>query len=168
MTSQTLYMKSHPVCRATYTLYMRHHSHYLCPHTHLIDNITCILCMTSHSPYMWHCLHYTRHHIITLWCQTTVFMSSQQLYWHCVHCICVITSTVLMISHQLYIWDHIHYSSQYHIHCIRHGSHCITSQPMLPWHEIPYIIHHLQDLWHFVPYSCDITDAMFVNTCNYI
>ena len=30
MTSQTLYMKPHPVCTATYTLYMRHHSHYLC------------------------------------------------------------------------------------------------------------------------------------------
>ena len=39
-------------------LYMRYHSHYLCPHTHCIDNITCILCMTSHSPYMWHRFHY--------------------------------------------------------------------------------------------------------------
>ena len=33
--------------------------------------------------------------------------------------------------------------------------------------QIPYISHHLQDLWHLVPYSCDITDTMFVNTCNY-
>ena len=24
--------------------------------------------------------------------------------WHCIHCNCVITSTVLMISHQLYLW----------------------------------------------------------------
>ena len=27
ITSQLLYMKPHPVCSATYTLYMRHHSH---------------------------------------------------------------------------------------------------------------------------------------------
>ena len=27
MTSQPLYVKPHPVCRATYTLYLRHHSH---------------------------------------------------------------------------------------------------------------------------------------------
>ena len=54
------------ICRATYTLYMRHHIHNLCPHTHCTDNITCILGMTSHSPYMWHRFHYARHHILTL------------------------------------------------------------------------------------------------------
>ena len=66
MTSQPLYMKPHPVCRATYTLYMRHHSQSLCPHTQSIDNITPTLCMTSNSPYVWHPLPYTRHHILTL------------------------------------------------------------------------------------------------------
>ena len=50
MTSQSLYRKPHPVCSTTYTIYMRHHSHYLCPHAHSIDNITPTLCMTSHSP----------------------------------------------------------------------------------------------------------------------
>ena len=86
MTSKPLYMKPHPLCRATYTLYMRHHSHYLCfhthylcPHTHCIDNITPTLFMTSHFTYVWHCLHYRRHHILTLWPQTTVFMSSHQI-----------------------------------------------------------------------------------------
>ena len=109
MTSQPLYMKPHPVCRATYTLYRRHHSDYLGPHTHLIDNITRILCMTSHSPYMWHRLHYTRHHILILWPQTTVFISSQPLYLtshplymcHHIHCIDDVTPTVFLISHQL-------------------------------------------------------------------
>ena len=109
MTSKPLYMKPHPVRRATYTLYMRHHSHYLCPHTHCIDNITPILCMTSHSPYVWHRLHYTRHHILTLWPQTTVFMSSQQLYLtlcplylcHHMHCINDIKQTLFLRSHLL-------------------------------------------------------------------
>ena len=101
MTSQPLTMKPHPVWRATYTLYMRYHSHYLCPHTHSIDNISCILCRTSHSPIMCHRFHYARHHILTLLPQTTVFCHHSHYIWHLVHCICVITSTVLMISHKL-------------------------------------------------------------------
>ena len=147
MTSKPLYMKPLPVCRATYTLYMRHHSHYLCSHTHSTDNITPTLCMTSHSPYVWYCLHYTTHHILILWPQTTVFMLSHQLYLTCAHCICVITSTVLMISHKLYFWDHTCYNS-HHFPCTRHDSNCMPSQSLHSWHEIPYIWHHLQGLWH--------------------
>ena len=98
--------KPHPVCRATYTLYMRHHSHYLCPHTHCIDNITPTLCMISHSPYVWHHFPYTRHHMLTLWPQTSLFMSSHPLYLtscslylcHHIHCIDDITPTVFEIT----------------------------------------------------------------------
>ena len=109
MTSQPRTMKPHPVCRATYTLYMRHHSHYLCPHAYSIDNITPTLCMTTHSPCVWHRLHYTRHHILTLWPQTTVFFSSHPLYWilcplylcHHLYSIDDITPTVSLRSHPL-------------------------------------------------------------------
>ena len=109
-------------------------------------------------------MHYTRHHILTLWRQTTIFMSSHPLYltlWplyqcHHIHCIYDIT--------QLYLWDHIHYNSRYHIHCTWHDSHCMISQPLHSWHQIPYIWHHVQGLWHLVPYPCDITDTIFVNT----
>ena len=109
MTSQSLYMKPHPGCRATCTLCMRYHRHYLCPHTHSMDNITPTLCMTSHSPYVWHRLHYKRHHILTLWPQTTVFMSSHPLYLtscplylcHHIHCIDNITKTEFLRSHPL-------------------------------------------------------------------
>ena len=109
MTSQPLYMKPHPVCTAAYTLYMRPHSHSLCPHTHCLDNITLTLFMTSHSPYVWHRLHYTRHHINTLWPQTNMFFSSHPLYWtscplylcHHFHCIDDITQTVFLRSHPL-------------------------------------------------------------------
>ena len=97
-TSKPLYMKPHPVRTATYTLYKRHHSQYLCPHTQSIDNITTTLCMTSHSPYVWHLLPYTNHHILILWHQTSMFMSSQPLY---------LTSCPLCVdgsSHPLYWW----------------------------------------------------------------
>ena len=66
--------------RATYTLYMWHHSHYLCHHTQCADNITPTLFMTSHSPYVWHCLPYTRHQILTFWPQTTILRTSHPLY----------------------------------------------------------------------------------------
>ena len=67
--------------------------------------------VTSHSPYMWHRFHYARHHILTLWHQTTVFMSSQPLYLtscplylcHHIHCVDDITPTVFMRSHPLYM-----------------------------------------------------------------
>ena len=151
MTSKPLYMKPYPVCRATYTLYMRHHSHYLCPHTHCIDNITPTLCMTSYSPYVWHRLQYTRHHILTLWPETTVLMSPHQLYLtlcplylcHHIHCINDITQTLFLRS--------ICYNSRHHIPCIRHDSNCMPSQSLHSWHQIPYIWHPLQGLWHLVP-----------------
>ena len=101
VTSYALYRTSHPILmslqystyditasiyettssmRATYTLNMWHHSHYLCHHTHCIDNITPILFMTSHSPYVGHHLHYTRHHILNFWLQTTILRTSHPLY----------------------------------------------------------------------------------------
>ena len=131
MTSQSLYMKPHPLCRATYTLYMRHHSHSLCPHTQSIDNITHTLCMTSHSPYVWHrfpiqditsSLYDLNHHVYVI--TPTIFDMVSTL------CGCAITSTVLMISHQLYFCDDIHYNLQHHIPCIRHDSHCMITQPL--------------------------------------
>ena len=65
--------------RATYTFNMWHHNHYLCHHTHCIDNITPTPFMTSHSPYLWHRFHYTRHHSHTFWSQTTIWRISHPL-----------------------------------------------------------------------------------------
>ena len=99
--------------------------------------------------------------------------------WHRVHCICVITSTVLMISHQLYFWDLIHYNSRHHIHCILRDRHSMTSEPLHSWHQIPYIWHHLQVslhitsppgftssrplyLWHHRHYVCKYMSTIFI------
>ena len=130
VTSYPLYISSHPILKsshystydittskyettssteATYTLYMRHHSRYLCSHTHCIDNITPTLCMISHSPYVWHRLNYRTHCILILSPQTSVFMSSYPLYLsscplylcHHIHCIDDITPTVFLRSHLL-------------------------------------------------------------------
>ena len=147
---------------------MRHHSHYLCPHTHCIDNITPL--------FIWNYTHHMCGIVCTIQDNTSSFYDRRppclchhtHYIWHCVHCICVTTSTVLMISHQLYFWHHIRYNSWYHIHSIRHDRNCMTSQPLHSWDQIPYIWHHLNCLWHLVPSTCEITDSMFLNTCNYI
>ena len=100
VTSYELYITSHPILmssnyctyditdsiyesttsmRETYTLNVWHHSHYLGHHTHCIGNITPTLFMTSHLPYVWHPVRYTRHHILTFWPPTTILRTSHTL-----------------------------------------------------------------------------------------
>ena len=131
--------------RATYTLNMWHHSHYLCPHTHCIDNITPTLFMTSQSPYVWHRLHYTRNHIL-------IFDLKPQFWGHHthsiihVHCIFVITPTLSIISQPLYVWYHIQYMwdflstifmTSYPI-CISQTCVLITPCSAYIWHHLCY------------------------------
>ena len=101
VTSYELYIRSHPILmsshystyditasiyettsrmRATYTLNMWYQSPYMGHHTYSIDNITPNLFMTSHSPYVWHRLHYRRHHMLTFWPLTTILRTSHPLY----------------------------------------------------------------------------------------
>ena len=103
--------------RAIYTLNMSNHNHYLCHLTHCIDNITPTLFMTSHWPYVWHCLHYTRHHSLAFCPQTTILRTSHPLYWtlcplyFCHHTSSIddITATICMISHPVYVRHSVHY-----------------------------------------------------------
>ena len=86
--------------------------------------------------------------------------------WQRVHCICVITSTLLMISHQLYFWDHICYNSWHHIHYIWHDSHWIfvitptrsmISQPIYVWHHTHYMYNIMYPIWGITPLFYEIT-----------
>ena len=89
-----IYENISSIC-ASYTLNIWHHSHYLGHHNHWIDKITPTLFMTSHSPYVWHCLHCTRHHILTFWPQTTIWRTSHQLYYKsCLLYLCHHTNSI--------------------------------------------------------------------------
>ena len=129
VTSYALYIRSHPLLRLyfwhhnlyiwNHIQYIGQHVHYtceitatnLCHQTHFIYNITPIIYVTSHSAYVWHLLHYPRHHILTLWHQTTIFVTSHPLYLpsyplylcHHIHCISDIIPNVFMWSHGLYM-----------------------------------------------------------------
>ena len=145
VTSYALYITSHPLLKLylwqhtlyiwNHILYIGQHIHYtceiratnLCPQTHFIDNIKPTLCMTSHLAYVRHLSHYTRHHILTLWHQTTVFMTSHPLY---------LTSYPLYLCHHTQIISHI-------THIV-----CMISQPKYVWHHMNYIWHHIHSLWY--------------------
>ena len=111
--------------------------------------ISTLLLSWKHNDYSWHLTHYI---------------------WHLSHCICAATPAVLLpsqqlwkLSHLAHVWHRSH-STWHHNHTLWHPSSVsMTSQPLHSWYHIPYIGHHLQGLWHLVPYPCDITDTIFVN-----
>ena len=167
VSSYELYITSHPILmsshscnyditnsinestssmRATYTLNMWYHSHYLGHHTYYIDNITPNLFMTSHSPYVWHRLHYTRHHILPFWPQTTIWGHHTHYIRDRVQCICVITPTISMISQPICVWYHIQYMWDI-LSTIFITSYtlCMTSQPcvLITQHSV-YVWFHLR------------------------
>ena len=112
LSSQRLYWwsQTNPMCDITPTLRMPAYALYTTSHPLFMTSSHCSYHITSSindlkPPCLCHHTHYI---------------------WHRVHvCGCVIISTVLMISHELYFWDHFHYNSRNHIHCLRHDSHRI-------------------------------------------
>ena len=147
MTSQTLH-SWHQIS------YIWHHFHSLGHHTTFCMTSS-LLCLTSRPLYLCHHIHSVDD--IT----PTVF----QVYFCIADNICYNSSIFQVFQVYFCIADHICYNSRHHIHCIRHDSHCMTSQPLRSWQQSPYIWHHLQSSWYLVPCTCDITDTMFENTC---
>ena len=90
------------VCVITPTVLRASHPLFLWHHTQHMYSIFCTIEDITSSPYeiippiLWHHTHYI---------------------WHRMDAISVTTFTVLMILHQLYLWDLILYIRQNHIHC---------------------------------------------------
>ena len=139
--------------RKTYTLNFWHHSHYLCHHTHCIDKITPTLFMTSLSPYVWHRLHYTRHHILTFWPQNTILRTSHLLYDK--------SCPLSVSSHQLYRCYHSQY--MYDIN----SSIWETIYPLYFWHRTHYVwqhnpgcwLHHTRHMYDIICATVDVTST---------
>ena len=161
-TTQPLYQTSHPLYLCHYNFstditptFVWHHTHYMCDIICTIYNIISSayvitvlylwehnLDIRNHIQYAVQNIHYPSDITVSSLCHHTHYI------WHRVHCICVITFTVLMISQKLYFWDHIHYNSRHHIHCIRHDSDWICvitptrsmiSHPFYVWHHTHYM-----------------------------
>ena len=90
--------------------------------------------------------------------------------WHPVHCICGITFTVLMISQQLYFWDHIRYNTHHHIHCIWHDIHwiCVITHTRLMISHPFYVWHHTHYMYNTIYTLCGITTIFYEITSHYL
>ena len=109
----------------------------------------------SHPIFVWH---HTRHRY-SIFCTVEDITSSlyeikppflwyhTHCIWHRIDAISVTTSTLLMISHQLYLWDLILYICRHHIRCIQQHIHYIcTITATLPVSHT----HHFHDITPFV------------------
>ena len=102
VTSQSLVCVIKPtVLRASHPLFVWHHTRYKYSYICTIEDIISSL-YENKPPFLWHYTHYI---------------------WHRIDAISVTTSTVLMISHQIYLWDLILCIGRHHIHCIQQDIH---------------------------------------------
>ena len=106
MTSQSLFcVITHTVLRASHPLFVWYHTRHWYSIFCTVENITSSLYEIK-PPFLWHHTHYI---------------------WHHIDAISVTTSTLLMISYQLYLWDLILYTCRHYMHCIQQYIHYICS-----------------------------------------
>ena len=145
MTTQRLYLTFHPLCLTSQPLYQ-------CRHTCCIDDIT-----TSMEVITLGIVHIL--HEITL---TIYDINAQDLWyhnhyiWHRIHAISVITFTLLMISHQLYLRDLIHYIWWHHIHCIQQHIHYICNI------TATVSVSHTHSFHDMTPFVCMTLQPLYV------
>ena len=141
--------------RATYTLNMSHHSHYLGHHNHRIVNITPSLfcditlavCVSSFALYK------TSH---------PHFLTSNQHFEDITPAILDIVSTVSVSSLQHYRWYHRHY--MYDITSRVYKTFC----PLCLWHHTHYVwkhntlswLHHTRHMYDIICATEDITSTL--------
>ena len=156
MTSQFLYMKLHPVHRATYTLSMWHHSCYSVSshplywqhHTQSLYDITLAICMASFALYKTTHPHFmtSNHHFYDITPAVFDIVSTLSLSSH--PCIDDITPTVFMRSHPMYMTtSYPLYITTYALD-MWHHSHCIcVSHQLFPWY-------HTLCMYNITPTMC--------------
>ena len=120
------------VCVITPTVLRASHPLFVCHHTRHWYSIFCTIEDITSSfyeikpPFLWHHTHYI---------------------WHHIDAISVTTSTVLMISQQLYLWDLILYICWHHFHCIhKHIHYIFTIIATVP-------VSHTQSFHDIIPFA---------------
>ena len=97
----TLSKTLHQLCKSLQVEYVCHHMHYT-HHIHTVYDITHSIFMTSYPMYM-------KPPILLSWQHNDYPWYLTHSIWPHLHCICVITPTLLMISQPVYVWYHIRY-----------------------------------------------------------
>ena len=91
--SHALYMTGHLLCMISHSLYVWHH--------------TMPVSLTSHTLLLWH-IHFMWHHTQCYENTTIVYLHSHYV-WHHTLCIFVITPSGWILSNPVYVWNHSHY-----------------------------------------------------------
>ena len=129
------YLWHHSLYSWNHIQYVGPHIHYTCDitatnrchHSHSIDNITQTpYNNNTYSDNVWHLLHYTRLHILALWHQAFIFMTSHPIYLtsyplylcHHIQCNDDITPTEFLRSHLLYMTSYPLYMTSQHWMCV--------------------------------------------------
>ena len=156
VTSQSLLcIVTTTLLRASHPLFVWHHTRHRNRIFCTIEDITSSLYETK-APFFWHNTHYIL---------------------HCIDAISVTISTLLMISHQIYLWDLILYICWHHIHWIQqhihyiffHHSHCTcVSSPLFQWYHTLCIY----DTAHSICLTSDtlykVSHPSFMTSCHII
>ena len=169
VTSYELYITSYPILMSShYCTYgltapnMKPHSVWG-QHIHLTCDITDTICLLTHTVYITPHPHFLWHHTS---CKCGIVCSIQDitsslfdlkppfLGYHthyirnCVHCICVITPTLLMISQPLYVWYHIQYMWDI--------------LPLYLWHHTHPVfwLHHTRHMYDIICPTEDVTSTL--------
>ena len=190
MTTQKLYLPSHPLYLTTSTVsvssnpgYQLHFTHSLYVITHYMYDIIFSMPDITWTLYditpinVWHhsqyiydiiCNIYDITHIVS-WKQSDYTWNLTHCIWHHSHCICMVKPTLSMPSQQLWksshlahVWHHTPPTSHQVQTLWLQSSVFRTSQTLHSWHQISYIRHHILSLWHLIPYTCDITATISV------
>ena len=136
-----------------------------------------LLCKASQVAYVFYYMHYTWHHIHTLWPQPLEFMTSHALYslhhmhyiWHVIYCVWYhihYMCDILYVWHPLYLWIHVNYiwhetqcvktiqplymTSHSSCLCLCDHSHFINDKTLTLFltSHLLYIWHNMHCIWH--------------------
>ena len=97
----------HYICNITTTVSVSSHPVFRCYHTLCMYDITPAVCVASYTLYEASHPHFMSSHHIIYDSTFTVFLTSLPQHW--IHCICVITTTLVMIADQHFAWYHTHF-----------------------------------------------------------
>ena len=135
VTSQSLLCVITPtLLKASYRLFVWHHTRQRYSILCTMEDITSSLYEIK-APFLWHCTHYIL---------------------HCIDTLSVTTSNVLMIWHQIYLWDLIFYLCWHHIHCIQQHIHYIFSITA----TVP--VSHTHSFHDFIPFIYMTLHTLYV------
>ena len=140
-------MRSHHILYEITCIVPLYHSLYIWHYIHSICVIKTSASIIPHQLYVWHRSQYAWHHMNTLWCHTSIVMTSHTVYlWH--HNNIYDINANAFMKTQLYLTSHPRYLTSSHCTCAATPAVSIDQNNFgryPTWHRYD-IIHTLHDI----------------------